>query len=46
MEATYRSQENKHENDNKHMTKIIENKAPSSTLIMINFTPKLFFLKS
>ena len=36
----------KHENYNKYMTKQTGNDDPSSILIMINFTPKLFFLKS
>ena len=36
----------KYENVNKHVTKQIGNNEPSSTLIMIDFTPKSFFLKS
>ena len=36
----------KHENDNKHVPKQQGNNDTSSTLIMINFTPKLFFRKS
>lgn len=40
------AKKHKHENYNKHMTKQTGNDDPSSILIMINFTPKLFFLKS
>ena len=34
------AKKNKHDNNNKHVTKQLGNNDPSSTLIMINFTPK------